>query len=153
MAARGSRKRPAPGTSPQINPGQIDYNGQLNPDQYLWSQKATDPLSYSEPTDPFTANMYSALANQHINSDTSRSNQLARRSVQSIAPANNFVNASDNTWNGATEGTPQPGQFGWFQGSEEGRLDTEAKEAMDGAKKTRKSIPPFVMKLRRSVFC
>lgn len=148
MAARGSRKRAAPGTSPQMNVGQTDYNVQSNPDQFLWPQKAADSLAYSDSTDPFSANLYSVLANQTINSDPTQSNQVARRRMQSIASKSNFVNGIDNTWNGVMDSASQPGEFTWFQRSDEERIDAEAREAMDGAKKSRKSIPPFVMKLR-----
>ena len=147
MATRSSRKRAAPGASPIVNPAQTDYNIQADPNYNIWSQKATDPSSFVDSNDPFSANVYSALTNQNLSADTSQSNQLTRRNVQSVVPRNPYLN--NDAWAGIMDGTPQTGDLNWFQSSDEDKIDAEAREAMEAAKKSRKQIPPFVMKLRR----
>ena len=47
------------------------------------------------------------------------------------------------------DGMTQQNDFSWMQSTDEEKLDEEAREAMESAKKSRKSIPPFVQKLRR----
>ena len=130
-----------------VIPTHTEYDTQADPNYNTWSQKAADPSSFVDSADPYGANVYSALANHNLNTEAAQSNQLARRNVQSVISRNSYLN--NDAWAGIMDGTSQTGDLNWFQSSDEDKIDAEAREAMEAAKKSRKSIPPFVMKLRR----
>ncbi|KAI9924331.1 hypothetical protein ASPWEDRAFT_29899 [Aspergillus wentii DTO 134E9] len=155
MSPQGiTRKRPAPGTSPVVNPqlGPISNyssnNGsQLSNDQFLqWGQNpaasaAVNPSSFPDPNAYNTA-AYSTNAQDGPATTATASGQLARRQ-----PGNQLISR-----NRGYEQPPAPvveqggsGEGGWTESLEE--LYQRAAVAKRESQAKRKQIPPFVQKL------
>lgn len=154
MTARTSRKRAGPGASPtQSFGGSTAFPAQAtqsSPDQYLqWEQgdNGIDLTGYGDSTSTFAPNLYANMANQAIPQEPS--NQLTRRSMNTMMPKTSYGGTAGDTWADMGEGLSQQASFSWMQTTDEEKLDEEAQEAMEAARKSRKSIPPFVQKLRR----
>ena len=155
MTAKGSRKRAAPGLSPvqqnETPANFITQPTQTLPDQFSrWDtgNRALDLTNYNSLSTTYTPNMYASLANQGVSHEPS--NQLTRRPMNTIMQKPSYNQTGPDGWPDFIEDTQQ-GNLNWAQPSDEERLDEEAQEAMDTAKKARKQIPPFVRKLRRYV--
>lgn len=150
MLQAGSRKRPAPGTSPLPQPTQPladpNANSQISSNQYLpWNSSNEPPASPSYP-DPATA--YSSQAASQQPSSTS---QLTRREpTLSAADSTPNHNGSADMWSYPGSGVQQTGETAWRNSSDD--LDQKALAAQRAAQGKRKQIPPFVQKLSRSVY-
>jgi hypothetical protein len=142
MTAKNARKRAAPSASPDMIHS-TNYVNQQDP--YLQWTSAKDDPSYTD-QGTYGTNLYSTLANQSIS--TEPSNQLARRQEHSMVPRATYTNGNGENWPGMMD-TARQNDFTWIQTSDEEKLDEEAQKVMEQAKKSRKSIPPFVQKLRR----
>ena len=153
MPQPGTRKRPAPGAPPVTYdlPDSATYNTRssqlaFNRDQQR-AQSGT-PTGGSGPLDPalaFPTSDLSGMAPQTMLRDPS--NQVARRPLgnQSMVMRNSYPNGGGDAWAGA----PNQQDSSWTQASADDRVEQEAVQVMENARKTRKAIPPFVQKLRR----
>ena len=65
---------------------------------------------------------------------------------QSMVMRNGYQNGSNDGWLATPQ---QPQDSNWTASPEDDRIEQEAVQAMDNARKSRKAIPPFVQKLRR----
>lgn len=153
MTTGASRKRAAPGASPVQNVGSSTFTAQPSystADQYLqWDQGNTimGSTGYGDAESTFAPNLYATIANQAIPQETS--NQLTRRPINTMSPKPSYGNGTNDAWPDLVDDLTQPNNFNWIQSTDEERIDEEAREAMEAAKKNRKQIPPFVQKLRR----
>ena len=156
MPQAGSRKRPAPGSSPiSQNQMQMPMNYNASPpqqpnDQFLnWGTDLSvhGLPNYSDPSASFGPVIYNTMAPQGISSEGS--NQLARRPAGQHMVARGPYNAGGNeVWNGATDNsTQQPAEETW--NNDDTALAQRALVAKREAQAKRKSIPPFVQKLSR----
>ena len=64
---------------------------------------------------------------------------------QSMVTRNAYQNGNGDGWSGM----PSQQDSSWMQTPADERIEQEAVQAMDSARKTRKAVPPFVQKLRR----
>lgn len=157
----GTRKRPAPGTSPlnqqQASP-QINYqypNNNINLSN-AFNQPEDSGLSYSlqnQNYDPplFPANPYPQHA-APSNPDPAMSNQLVRRNMnQQIATRNRAPAQSGQSQWDLEATSPQMNERRWEEMDDESELDQKAALAKKDAQAKRKQIPPFVLKLWRYV--
>lgn len=160
MPQTGSRKRPAPGSSSFVQhstqplPNQSNRSARNAPESSpSWPQPATasDMMGYPDPSGVYDSNLYADMASQPMLQMPS--NQLTRRNTNNPVVANgSYTNGGNDMWPTAVDGlAQQQGDIGWPQTTDDEKLDQEAQEAMEAAKKSRKSIPPFVQKLRRCV--
>ena len=160
MPQAGSRKRPAPGTSPAFTqPAQPSTNINMNspqmPNEQIlqWGpENGTNPAStYPDPSTNFGAYLYNSAAPAAQATSQEPSNQLARRPMnQHVVTRGNFSNGEQEVWPGFASGVAQkPRQDGWTE--EDERLEQKALAAKRDAQAKRKMIPPFVQKLSRLV--
>jgi len=158
MPQAGSRKRPAPGTSPVVpNQMQVPMDYTASPpqppsDQFLnWgADLSTNGLpGYPEPSANFSPVIYNTMTPQGISSEGS--NQVARRPAGQHMVARGPYNVGGNeVWNGAMDSsTQQPAEEAW--NNDDAALAQKALIAKREAQAKRKSIPPFVQKLSRCV--
>ncbi|MCJ1353847.1 MAG: stress-responsive transcription factor hsf1 [Icmadophila ericetorum] len=156
MPQAGSRKRPAPGTSPAFTqPAQLSTNINMNspqmPNEQIlqWGpENGTNPAStYPDSSTNFGAYLYNSAAPAAQATSQEPSNQLARRPMnQHVVTRGNFSNGEQEAWPGFASGVAQkPRQDGWTE--EDERLEQKALAAKRDAQAKRKMIPPFVQKL------
>ena len=70
--------------------------------------------------------------------------------MNTMIPTSSYASGGNDSWPDVVDGlAQQTSNFNWVQTTDEEKLDEEAREAMEAAKKSRKQIPPFVQKLRR----
>lgn len=154
MVQAASRKRQAPGTSSNIKQVQTLITdtvvaGKQSANQFLqWNRENTppDPANYSDTSNSnFNPNLYPTMASQTIYQEPS--NQLTRRPLsQQIITRNGYNNSGNELWPEMLSPTrAQPSADSW----DDEKLDQQATAAMNAAKTSRKSIPPFVQKLSR----
>ncbi|KAL8730103.1 MAG: hypothetical protein Q9166_004302 [cf. Caloplaca sp. 2 TL-2023] len=148
MPQVGSRKRPAPGSSPPLQHSQ----SQLDPSSFMsqvasaqWSlpNQVSTQTSYPEPSGDSAQRPFAPTPQQQ-----SASNQLARRppgqDVTERTPYSNGTNTE--LWPAfAEDAMQQLGEATWGNGGDE--LDQRAEVARREAQAKRKQIPPFVQKL------
>ena len=150
-----SRKRPAPGTSPQLYQQQQpaanmngyanDVGSQLSNDQFLqWGQAAQPSSAYQD-----TSN-YSLPQTGYASNNAQISNQLTRRPYPQMTSTNPPMNINNNTAQYSEESQPASvteGEGAW--GDDIEALEQRAQVAKREAQARRKQIPPFVQKLNR----
>ncbi|KAL8669173.1 MAG: hypothetical protein Q9168_006226 [Polycauliona sp. 1 TL-2023] len=149
MPQTGSRKRPAPGTSPEQPQSQIDTQSMLSQmglDTYpQWNstdQQASTQTSYA--TSATSAQPQITLAPQQ----QTTSNQLARRPPDQGNTGRTTHNNGSNTelWPSlADNGVQRSDKADWPNSGDE--LDQKALLAKMDAQMKRKQIPPFIQKL------
>lgn len=160
MSQAGSRKRPAPGTSPAFIqaaqlPTTLNMNSpQMSNEQILqWGhENGAHPTSnYPDPSANFGAYLYNGSTPAAQGTSPEPSNQLTRRPMnQRVVARGNYSNGDQEAWPGyASSVAPQVRQEGWTE--EDERLEARALAAKRDAQAKRKMIPPFVQKLSRSV--
>ncbi|KAI4257511.1 MAG: hypothetical protein L6R42_005606, partial [Xanthoria sp. 1 TBL-2021] len=149
MPQIGSRKRPAPGSSPEQSQTQIDpesFISQMVPDQYpQWTpaNQASTQTSYPAPSGTPAPPQYHLTPQQQTTS-----NQLARRPAgQDTTERTPFTNGSSTElWPSfADNGMQQSNEAEWPNSGDD--LDQKALLAKMDAQTKRKQIPPFVQKL------
>ncbi|KAA8642860.1 hypothetical protein EYZ11_009691 [Aspergillus tanneri] len=151
MSPQGvNRKRPAPGTSPVVQPqlGSVNYppnsGSQLSNDQFLqWGQNPSPTIANPSFTD---ANSYNpTYSSQNAPSSTvTASNQLARRQTPNQLVSRN--RGHEQTLTSLPESGANTGESGgWGESLDE--LYQRALVAKKDAQAKRKQIPPFVQKL------
>ena len=151
MPQAGTRKRPAPGTSPMQSPQRQDFaavnhNGSSTTtmaEPYVqWPQQ--NSVSYSDPTNNFGTSLYNGAHGLPASS----SNQLARRPPgQQIVPRTNYNDATSDTWPLIQDSSIQASADGWVGDDDD--LNRKAEIAKRETQAKRKQIPPFVQKLSR----
>jgi len=157
MPQAGSRKRPAPGTSPSVqHQSQTSMHfspksPQLSNDQFLrWGQNPqnNEASAYPDPTTSYGPNIYGGLA-QPQGVPVPKSNQITRRPTnqQLVTRGRSFNNTCSDQWSGLGDGSTQPSVEGWINSGED--LEQKALVAKRDAQAKRKPIPPFVQKLSR----
>ena len=152
MPQVGSRKRPAPGSSPEQSPAQNDPKSFLSPmasdhfPQWNPANSASTQSSYPAPSATFVQPQFTGTPQQQLTS-----NKLARRPLgQDIADRTPYSNDSNtDLWPSfaADNGIQQPGDADRANNVDE--LDQRALVAELDAQTKRKQIPPFVQKLGR----
>lgn len=158
MPQGGSRKRPAPGTSPvakQQAPPSSHYSmnspAVSNEQAIQWgADNGTSGTStYPDPSGSFNPNIYNTFAQAQVR-PSEPSNQLTRRpaSQRVITRGSPFTNGESETWPGYTNGALQPPrEENWVK--DDDNLEQKAMAAKREAQTRRKLIPPFVQKLSR----
>ena len=158
MPPAGSRKRPAPGSSPLIqqqypnSPTNINTSAlQMPADQNLqWHQPdlSSAPSGYPEPPRAFGSNMYDG-SNQQAGSPHMASNQVARRAGNHhLISRGNYGGGGDDSWPLLSDDTLQQSQDPtWLNPTD--AQEQKAQVARRDAQSKRKQIPPFVQKLSR----
>lgn len=158
MPPTGSRKRPAPGSSPLIqqqhpnSPTNINTSAlQMSTDQNLqWHQPdlAGTTTGYPEPPRAFGSNMYDTNS-QQAGSPHVASNQVARRAAnQHLVSRGTYNSGGDESWPMLSEDALQQSQDPtWLNPTND--LEQKAQVARRDAQSKRKQIPPFVQKLSR----
>ncbi len=157
MTPTGSRKRPAPGSSPLVQQQQQNLATNLNTsglqmatDQNLqWHQPslANTAASYPDPSSNFATNMYNGSVQQDASSKTA-SNQVVRRGANHHVVSRGTFNAGDDSWPLLPEDTLTQGQDPtWLNPTDD--LEHKAQIARRDTQAKRKQIPPFVQKLSR----
>lgn len=146
MPPTGSRKRPAPGTSPvikrEVEPA-MGYNStQATNNQILqWNQDSSNngASKYPDPSETFSPNIYNTMALHTPTRETS--NQLARRPIaQQVVGRSLYNGADDGNWSGIPEIAPQqPAENGW--NPDDQGLAQKALVAKRDAQTKRKAIP------------
>jgi heat shock transcription factor, other eukaryote len=163
-----SRKRRAPGASPQI---QQQQQSALQPNVYPPAQEATNmstdqylnwddaaimnnvPSAYSDPS-LYDSNMYTTNTNGSIpqvsganlpTDSATYSGQLVKRNTNQQLAARG--RSPWETFNGDSGGGQQAG--GWENTDDDEELEQKAMLARKDAQSKRKQIPPFVQKLSR----
>ena len=148
MSQSASRKRPAPGSSPidhdfsqpSLYPTRSTRLATARNTQRLQAQR---PAASNSPLDP-TSNP-NDMASQRMM--PGGANQLTRRPMnQTMIMRNAYQNGGNDGWPGAPQPPPDSN---WMTSPEDERIEQEAIQVRDRAGKSRKSIPPFVQKLRR----
>lgn len=153
MPSAGSRKRPAPGSSPLGPERQITSSPQMSTDQYLqWHQQDLNNGIPSYPDAPanYNANVYHGMSQaQHMATTTPASKELARiPGDQQIVSRTAYNNVGNDAWPIVSEeGLPQPSKQPWLNNSDD--LEQKAQLARRETQAKRKQIPPFVQKLSR----
>ncbi|KAL9583679.1 MAG: hypothetical protein Q9212_002566 [Teloschistes hypoglaucus] len=148
MLQAGSRKRPAPGTSPLPQPTQLrtdpNSNSQISSNQYLpWHSANEPPVPPSYP-DPITT--YPVNPSQAAPQQPSPSSQLTRRApTQNAADTEPNHNGSADMWSYPGSGVQQTGETALRNTSDD--LEQKSLAAQRAAQGKRKQIPPFVQKL------
>ncbi|KAL8993971.1 MAG: hypothetical protein Q9169_005944 [Polycauliona sp. 2 TL-2023] len=151
MPQSGSRKRPAPGTSPEQQPQQIDAQtilSQLGLDSYpQWNStdQASTQTSYPNPSRTSTQPQITLTPQQ-----PPPSNQVARRppghdSTRRTTNANEGTSNTELWPSSANNGVQRSGDTDWPNSGDE--LDQKALLAKMDAQMKRKQIPPFIQKL------
>lgn len=157
MSPAGSRKRPAPGSSPLVQQQQPTLATNLNTsalqmsaDQNLqWHQAGlanTATTGYPDQSSNFATNMYNGSMQQ----DTSKtaSNQVARRGANHHVVSRGTFNPGDDSWPLLPDDTlPQGQDPNWLNPTDD--LEHKAQIARRDTQAKRKQIPPFVQKLSR----
>lgn len=157
MPPAGSRKRPAPGTSPllqqqqqhltNINAGTLQMPADPN---IQWNQPdlTSASNSYADPSIAFGSNMYNGSVQQDTPSNTA-STQIARRAGNHhVVPRRAYNNGADESWSLVSEDTvPQSQDSAWLNTADD--LEQKAQIARRDTQAKRKQIPPFVQKLSR----
>ncbi|KAL8806426.1 MAG: hypothetical protein Q9182_001341 [Xanthomendoza sp. 2 TL-2023] len=151
MAQAGTRKRPAPGTSPtsqqsQPNLQPSNFRSHTASDQYPQWNSANQP----SPQPPYPES--SGISTQTLFVPTPQqqpaSHQLTRRPLaQDDTESPRFPRGSGtDVWStSANNGTQEIGEATWGEGRD--LLDQKAQAAKVDAQAKRKQIPPFVQKL------
>ncbi|KAL8820787.1 MAG: hypothetical protein Q9191_007446 [Dirinaria sp. TL-2023a] len=154
MSQVGTRKRPAPGTSPVNAPtAQIvtQKNGTsanqdrattlMATDDYLhWPQQGQS--SYPDSADNNGSNLYNGVSDTQGMS----TNQLARRLLnQDLISRPNYNAVNNEAWPVLADGAGQSTDGGWI--NEDDDLERLAEAAKRENQAKRKQIPPFVQKL------
>ncbi|KAL8891640.1 MAG: hypothetical protein Q9192_005713 [Flavoplaca navasiana] len=147
--ATGSRKRPAPGTSPEQSSNHIDppsFIPQMGSEQYpQWTptnQPSTQKL-YPAPSGTSAQPQFTPTPQQQ-----STSNQLARRppGQESTGRTSSSNGSNSELWPSfADNGVQQSTEADWPNSGDD--LDQKALIAKMDAQTKRKQIPPFVQKL------
>ncbi|KAB8627239.1 hypothetical protein FH972_026072 [Carpinus fangiana] len=158
----GTRKRPAPGTSPPMQQHNLSTNqsgldlqdlgdvSQMPDDQFLsWG----NPISGDGMTDTFDPTTFSTDFSMPSQTNTAlpngvASNQLVRRNTnQQLARARGFTPITQN--NELWPDYNNNGGQAWQQDEDDEELDRRAAEAKRDAQSKRpaKQIPPFIQKL------
>ncbi|KAI4099083.1 MAG: hypothetical protein LQ339_006156 [Xanthoria mediterranea] len=149
MPQIGSRKRPAPGTSPEQPQAQDDPQlsiSQMAPNQYpQWNpaNQASNQTPYLAPSSDSVPPQYTLTPQQQTNS-----NQLARRPPgQDTTERTPVINGgSTELWPSfADTAMQQSNEAQWPNSGDD--LDQKALLAKMDAQRKRKQIPPFVQKL------
>ena len=156
MPPSGSRKRPAPGSSPALPAQQMQsYNApnqMSNADLLRWSQ-ANDNTSYPDMSG-YNMNAYGAPLSQaqYDQSVPAPSTQLTRRPINTrLIPQRSTFDNSD-PWGQFGEDSildPQQINGGMEEHDNIELLEERAAVAKRDAQSKRKQIPPFVQKLSR----
>ena len=157
MGLAGSRKRAAPGASPDAQHQQrsnVEHNGVMptaTQDQHMqWTQQpsATTTSSYPNSIGNYNSNLYNSSTQPQV-PPGSGSNQLTRRALgQHLVPRVSYSNAGNETWPlVADEGIQQANEDAWMGNADD--LEQRAMIAKREAQAKRKQIPPFVQKLSR----
>jgi heat shock transcription factor, other eukaryote len=157
MPPAGSRKRPAPGTSPLIQHQQQSSTSlnigalQMSTDQNLqWHQPdmTNAGASYPDSSSTFASNMYTGRAQQNA-LPTTASTQVARRAIDHhLVPRATYSNGVEDSWPLLPEdGLPQSQDPTWLNTTDD--LEQKAQIARRDTQAKRKQIPPFVQKLSR----
>jgi heat shock transcription factor len=143
-----SRKRRAPGASPQAPMQTYTQDATIPNDQYMnWNDSAigadmsafNDPTLYDYGNSPITGHNR-VVSLDGMNADTEMSSgQLVRRNQ------NQQVASRRGQW----DGFPSPTQQQWETVDDDEELDQKAAIAKKDAQTKRKQIPPFVQKLSR----
>ena len=153
MAAQGlSRKRPAPGASPQpyqqpMHSAANSYNAgpipHLSDEQFLQlGYNAQQPSSFTD------TSTYNNSANNFSGNGARPSNQLARRPMNQVANRGRSYNDSNGLqWVDSANGSGQQLDSAWNDDIE--ALERKAQSVKKIAQEKRKQIPPFVQKLSR----
>lgn len=158
MPPAGSRKRPAPGSSPLIqqqqpnSPTNINTSAlQMSSDQNIqWHQPdlTSATTSYPDPSRTFGSNMYNASTPQDGSPHTA-SNQVARRAANHhLVSRGTYNSGGDESWPLLSDDTLQQSQDPtWLNPTD--NQEQKAHVAKRDAQSKRKQIPPFVQKLSR----
>lgn len=158
MSQTGSRKRPAPGSSPLVPQHHPNSSTNLNTsalqmsaDQNLqWHQPDLNSTStgYPEPPRAYGSNVYDSN-NQQAGSPLITSNQVARRAAnQHLVSRGTYNSGGDDPWPILSEDALQQSQDPtWLNPTDD--LEQKAQVARRDAQSKRKQIPPFVQKLSR----
>ena len=153
MSAPATRKRPAPGALPisQTLPQPGVYNTRSGRPiaggnyQRLQSPSVGSATVSLDPSLAYPTSSPAGMAPQAMLQGTP--NQLARRPMnQAMIPRSAYQNGVDDGWSSVAQ---PPQDSSWAASTEDDRVEQEAVQAMESARKSRRAIPPFVQKLRR----
>ena len=151
MPQAGSRKRPAPGTSPKQSSNHIDpqsFIPQMGPEHYPQWTSANQPSTqkqYPAPSGTSAPSQFNLTPQQQTTS-----NQLARRppGQESTGRTSSSNGSKSEPWPSfADNGVQQSTETDWPNSGDD--LDQKALIAKMDAQTKRKQIPPFVQKLSR----
>ncbi|KZF20538.1 hypothetical protein L228DRAFT_269843 [Xylona heveae TC161] len=162
----GSRKRPAPGTSPAAQPPSQQESAlsfpiatnspRMTNEQFLgWNQNAMDGTNFAfpDPSAPYGSSTFNSVGgglNQSNVVAATPSNQLTRRPTTQhlVSRPRPFHDAHNDPWADFGEETVPQQNNTWSNGNEDiTQLEQRALVAKRDAQAKRKQIPPFVQKL------
>lgn len=154
MSQGGSRKRPAPGSSPLGHEKRQDVKDvqySMAPPEFTQQTPSNTLPNYDDPTNYSTANLTSYLHNNNIPNNLPASplgNQVVRRQPDNqIVPMMSYNNNDYPL--GADYGGLQQSTEDVWPAAQYDDLDQKAVVAKRDAQAKRKQIPPFIQKLSR----